>query len=85
MAKPPADSSLLFGALAESGRIKQSKNGGYRMVLKDVDEIDWFTDGPDVVEGTWKPKKLIQQWDSFLRLPAQMHKPASRLVTSENS
>ena len=35
------------------------------MVLKDVDEIDWFTDGPDVVEGTWKPKKLIQQWDSF--------------------
>ena len=35
------------------------------MVLKDVDEIDWFTDGPDVVEGTWRPKKLIQQWDSF--------------------
>ena len=43
MAKPPAGSSLLFGALADSGKIKQRKNGSYRMVLKGVDEIDWFT------------------------------------------
>ena len=43
MAKPPAGSSLLFGALADSGLIKQRKNGSYRMVLKGVDEIDWFT------------------------------------------
>ena len=49
MAKPPAGSSLLFGALADSGRIKQRKNGSYRMVLKGVDEIDWFTDHPDSV------------------------------------
>ena len=65
MAKPPAGSSLLFGALADSGRIKQRKNGSYRMVLKGVDEIDWFTDRPDRVEGTWKPQKLISQWESF--------------------
>ena len=32
---------LLFGALADSGRIKQRKNGSYRMVLKGLDEIDW--------------------------------------------
>ena len=65
MAKPPAGSSLLFGALADSGQIKQRKNGSYRIVLKGVDEIDWFTDRPDRVEGTWKPQKLISQWESF--------------------
>ena len=41
MAKPPAGSSLLFGALADSGRIKQHQNGSYRMVMEGVDEIDW--------------------------------------------
>ena len=65
MAKPPAGSSLLFGALADAGRIKQSKNGSYCMVLKGVDEIDWFTDRPFRSEGLWKPQKLISQWDSF--------------------
>ena len=40
MAKPPAGSSLLFGALADPGQIKQRKNGNYRMVLKGIDEID---------------------------------------------
>ena len=65
MANPPAGSSLLFGALADSGRIKQRKNGSYRMVLKGVDEIDWFTDRPDRVEGTWKPQKLLRKWDKY--------------------
>ena len=65
MAKPPAGSSLLFGALADSGRIKERKNGSYRMVLKGVDEIDWFTDRPFRSEGLWKPQNLIRQWDSF--------------------
>ena len=65
MAKPPAGSSLLFGALADSGRIKQRKDGSYRMVLEGVDEIDWFTDRPFRSEGLWKPQKLIRQWDSF--------------------
>ena len=55
LAKPPAGSSLLFGTLADSGRIKQSKNGSYRMVLRGVDEIEWFTDRPNRVEGTWRP------------------------------
>ena len=65
MAKPPAGSSLLFGALADSGRIKQRKNGSYRMVLKGVDEIDWFTDRPDRVAGEWSPKKLVNKWDGL--------------------
>ena len=65
VAKPPAGSSLLFGALADSGRIKERKNGSYRMVLKGVDEIDWFTDRPDRVEGTWKPQKLLRKWDNL--------------------
>ena len=63
MAKPPAGSSLLFGALADSGRIKERKNGTYRMVLKGIDDIDWFTDRPDRVAGEWSPKKLVKEWD----------------------
>ena len=35
------------------------------MVLKGVDEIDWFTDRPDRVEGTWKPQKLLRKWDKY--------------------
>jgi len=63
VAKPPAGSSLLFGALANSARIKQRKNGSYRMVLKGIDDIDWFTDRPDRVAGNWSPKKLLKEWD----------------------
>ena len=65
MAKPPAGSSLLFGALADSGRIKQRKNGKFRMVLRGVEEIDWFTDRPDRVAGQWSPKKLVKKWDGL--------------------
>ena len=35
------------------------------MVLKGVDEIDWFTDRPYRSEGLWRPRKLISQWDSL--------------------
>ena len=65
LAKPPAGSSLLFGALADSGRIKQRKNGSYRMVLKGIDDIDWFTDRPDRVAGEWSTKKLVKKWDGL--------------------
>ena len=65
MATPPASSSLLFGALADTGRIKEHKNGSYRMVLKGIDDIDWFTDRPDRVAGEWSPKKLVKKWDGL--------------------
>ena len=65
MAKIPAGASLLIGALADSGRIRQRKNGSYKMVLKGVDEINWFTDKPDRVEGKWKPGKLLRKWNSY--------------------
>ena len=35
------------------------------MVLKGVDEIDWFTDRPEREAGTWKPEKLIRKWDDL--------------------
>ena len=63
MAKPPAGSSLLFGALADFARIKQRKNGSYRMVLRGIDHIDWFTDRPDRVAGEWSPKKFVRKWN----------------------
>ena len=65
MAKIPAGASLLFGALADSGHIRQRKNGSYKMVLKGVDEINWFTDRPDRVEGKWKPRQLQRKWNSY--------------------
>ena len=37
------------------------------MVLKGVEEIDWFTDRPFRSEGLWNPQKLISQWDSFFK------------------
>jgi hypothetical protein len=30
------------------------------MVLKGVDDINWFTDRPDRVAGEWSPKKLVE-------------------------
>ena len=33
--------------------------------MKGVDEIDWFTERPDRVEGTWKAQKLLHKWDNF--------------------
>ena len=35
------------------------------MVLKGIDEIDWFTDRPDRVAGEWSPKKLVRKWDGL--------------------
>ena len=63
VAKPPAGSSVLLGSLGDSGRIKQRKNGRYRMVLKGVDKIDWFTNRQARVAGEWSPKKLVKKWD----------------------
>ena len=37
------------------------------MVLKGVDEIDWFTDRPYRSEGLWKPQELRQNWDSLFK------------------
>ena len=33
------------------------------MVLKGIDDIDWFTDRPNRVAGEWSPKKLLKEWD----------------------
>ncbi len=68
MAKSPAGASLLFGALADSGRIRQRKNGSYKMVLKGVDEINWFTDHPERVAGKWKTRKLLRKWNSYFSI-----------------
>ena len=65
MAKPPSGSSLLFGALADSGSIKQRKNGSFQVEMEGVESINWFTDRPERAEGTWKPQNLICKWDQY--------------------
>ena len=35
------------------------------MLLKKVDEIDWFTDRPTRFAGEWSPKKLVKKWDGL--------------------
>ena len=66
MAKPPAGASLLFGALADSGRIKERKNGSYWLILDRIKKIDWYTDRPYRDTGKWSAKKLGKRWDSLL-------------------
>ena len=51
MAQSPAGSSLLFGALASSGRIKQRKNDSSKWVMKDVERVHWDTDDAEAKEG----------------------------------
>ena len=65
MAKPPAGSSLLFGALADTGLIRELKNGSSQMKLEGIESINWFTDRPQRAEGTWKPQKLLRKWDKY--------------------
>ena len=62
MTKPPAGSSLLFGALADSGRIKKDKNNTHKMEIRGIDEITWFTDHPDRNAGEWEPTRLAKKW-----------------------
>ena len=35
------------------------------MVLKGIDDIDWFTDRPDRVAGEWSTKTLVKKWDGL--------------------
>ena len=65
MTTPPTGASLLFNATSEKGHIKRRKNGHYRMKLDGVESIDWFTDHPDRVEGSWKPQKMLRNWDQY--------------------
>ena len=65
MTNPPTGASLLFSATSERGQIKQRKNGHYRMKLDGVESIDWFTDYPDRLEGSWKPQKMLRNWDQY--------------------
>ena len=63
--KPPAGASLLFSTIAGEAGIKERKNGSFQMEMEGVESINWFTDHPERAEGTWKPQKLIRQWDKY--------------------
>ena len=56
---------LLFGAIADTGLIRELKNGSSQMKLEGIESINWFTDRPQRVQGLWKPKKLMRQWDKY--------------------
>ena len=42
MAKISAGTFLLFGVLADGDRVRKRKNGSYKMVFEDVDDIHFF-------------------------------------------
>ena len=65
MTKPPAGASLLSSAISTEAFIKERKNGSFQMEMKDVESINWFTERPERADGTWKPKKLVKQWDKY--------------------
>ena len=64
-AQPPAGASLLFSAISSDAFIKERKSGSFQMEMKDVESINWFTERPERAEGSWKPKKLVKQWDKY--------------------
>ena len=68
MSNPPIDASLLFGLLAESGHLKRRKNGSYRMQLKEVGSVNWFTDRPERLAGTWSSNKFVKKWNTIFEL-----------------
>lgn len=68
MAKSFFGSSLLFGALAKTGRIKLSKQNNYQMILNGINEINWFTERPERLSGKWKLQKFVDEWDTLFAL-----------------
>ena len=62
---PPSGSSVLFGAVADSGKIRRRRNDTYRINLDGIDEIKWFTDRPLRVDGSWSPGKFARNWDAM--------------------
>ena len=44
MAKPPSDAPVLFDVQSESSKIKQRKDGSYKLVMDDVERVRWETE-----------------------------------------
>ncbi|MAR07692.1 MAG: hypothetical protein CL862_11400 [Cyanobium sp. NAT70] len=76
----PVGVSLLFGSTGESSRIKQRKKGGYQMVIRGVEEIEWFTDRPVRSEGSWRPSRIVNQWSQLFKTSDPNAKSRLRLM-----
>ena len=65
--QPPKDASLLFGAQSEQAVFDSGADCGCapRLTLKNVNRVSWFTDRPYRETGSWKPSRLVRQWDSL--------------------
>ena len=65
--QPPSGASLLFGAQSEQAVFDVETGRGRmpQLTLKNVDRISWFTDRPYRETGSWKPSRLVRQWDSL--------------------
>ena len=62
---PSAGSPFRLNILSPSGRLKEREDGSLKIVLKEVDQISWFSDSPERTTGTWKPMKLMDKWDKL--------------------
>jgi len=56
----------LFALHSDSGRIKRTERGNYKLILKDLDQKHvWFSDRPDRLQGTLMSEEITEGWDSY--------------------
>ena len=47
MARPPSNAPVLYDVTCESSMIKQRKDGGYKLVMKNVEKVHWIIEGAE--------------------------------------
>ena len=63
----PMNASLLFGAQSAQAVFDASSGTANipKLTLKDVDRVEWFTNRPYRETGSWKPQRLVRQWNTL--------------------
>jgi uncharacterized protein YjbI with pentapeptide repeats len=62
----PGGASLLFGAIAKTGRVTHLDSGQfYRISIGGARSFQFFTDRPDRLAGSWSKSKLCRNWDQL--------------------
>ena len=65
MAKPPSDAPVFFDVQGDSSKIKQRKDGSYKLVLKGVEKVHWKTKGDDVEEGYRNAASYVEDFEKY--------------------
>ena len=50
---------------SDSSKIKQRKDGSYKLVMEDVERVHWETDDADAEDGYYNAKKYAKSYDNY--------------------